>query len=184
MLSKYTMSYRKCTDVDLIIGIVEHGSLLANISWIKTKAKLSIHSEFRRSWFNDINDNTNNPITRTYKLFKFGFGLEAYLSKVSNRKYRQALTRLRTSSHALRIESARHEHDIPLIEDRLCSNCNEIEDEIHFMISCPLYDIERMKLFENIGLSDNIIQNYSHVDQFIYLLSLTNQRHLEELARF
>ena len=52
------------------------------------------------------------------------------------------------------------------------------------MISCPLYDIERMKLFENIGLSDNIIQNYSHVDQFIYLLSLTNQRHLEKLVRF
>ena len=85
--------------------------------------------------------------------------MESYLYKVSNYKYRQAITRLRISSHDLMIEKGRH----ILIDnkDRLCPICkdkNAIEDEIHFIVSCPLYSQERDTFYSGIELDRNIIE--------------------------
>ena len=112
------------------------------------------------------------------------FGMEPYLNNVSNKKYRHALSRLRTSSHALRIESARHETPVPSVENRVCHRCNVLEDEVHFLVVFPLYECERKKLFEGIGLSVDVIENYSHIELFICILNMTNQRHLEQIAKF
>ena len=70
------------------------------------------------------------------------------------------------------------------IENRLCFHCKTLEDEIHFLVVCPLYECERKKLFESIGFFDDVIRDYSHIDIFILILNMTNQRHLEQIARF
>ena len=153
-------------------------------SKFKLKAKHIIQNKFKQHWLNEIKNNDRNPITRTYKLFKHSFGMEPYLHKVSNPKYRQALTRLRTSSHALRIETGRHEKETASIESRKCHNCNVLEDELHFLVMCPLYETERKNLFDSIGFLDDVISQYSPIDQFICILNMTSQRHLEQIARF
>jgi len=109
-------------------------------SKLKMKAKQSIQNEFKQDWLNEIQNNDTHSITRTYKLFKHSFGMESYTNKVSNKNYRQALTRLRTSSHALRIETGRHESEATSIDSRLCHNCNVLEDELHFLVMCQLYE--------------------------------------------
>ena len=76
----------------------------------------------------------------TYKEINQNFELSPYLLKVHNRKNRNALAKLRLSSHSLMIESGRHNGIAR--ENRRCSLCNEndIEDEYHFVLICPTYN--------------------------------------------
>lgn len=66
---------------------------------------------------------------------------------------RQTLTRFRTSAHSLRIETGRYErvrlttgkYKMLEREGRICQYCNQnqVEDECHFLNSCPRYNLER-----------------------------------------
>ena len=72
---------------------------------------------------------------RTYRLFKHVFELEPYLSNVRTTALPVALTRLRIGSHSLAIEVGRYHRPSPLpVEERLCSCCQTIEDELHFFM--------------------------------------------------
>ena len=74
---------------------------------------------------------------RTYKLFKENFQLEYYLIAVATIKYRIALTRIRVSCHRLAIETGRYQKPTSLpINQRLCTLCNQVEDEIHLVCIC------------------------------------------------
>ena len=69
-----------------------------------------------------------------------------YLDVVKTQQHRVALTRLPTSNHRLAIESGRwHKpHVLPLIE-RKCSSREDLEDEYHFLLVCPMYTELRME---------------------------------------
>ena len=60
---------------------------------------------------------------------------------------RRDFAKLRTSSHALEIEVGRYK-DNPR-EERICKLCNLncVENEAHFLTSCPYYKDERKILF-------------------------------------
>lgn len=60
---------------------------------------------------------------------------------------RAALTRLRTGTNELRIELGRH-HGLQR-DQRLCQLCDQrpVEDEQHFMLECPAYQVERGRMF-------------------------------------
>ena len=85
---------------------------------------------------------------RTYRLFKSRFQLEGYLSQVKVAMYRTALTKLKVSCHRVQIELGRYHkpHSIPP-EQRLCKLCNCIEDELHFLCVCPVYNNLRVELY-------------------------------------
>lgn len=124
-------------------------------------------------WQNRVN--LDDSKLRTYKLFKSTTGLENYLCTV-NVSIRQEFTRLRISAHFLRIETGRH--TVPKktpIENRICQMCNSnsIEDEKHFILSCPLYKSEREALFTNL----NSFTNFRSLDQnekFHFIMSYNN----------
>jgi hypothetical protein len=56
--------------------------------------------------------------------------------------YRKALTRLRLSSHNLKIEYGRHDSNRIDRHVRVCVYCDkhDIEDEYHFTLVCTLYN--------------------------------------------
>ena len=58
------------------------------------------------------------------------------------------------------------------MEQRTCFYCNTlVEDEIHVLIHCKLYETERDLLFKKaISLKDDFI-SMNDTDKFIYLLS-------------
>ena len=58
---------------------------------------------------------------------------------VTDRRYRTAITRLRTSSHTLEIERERYTISRTPVTDRLCCVCKVVEDEEHFLVSCEQY---------------------------------------------
>lgn len=81
----------------------------------------------------------------TYCKIKVDFGLSCYLSVIDKYYLKNALCKFRISAHSLRIETGRWLHNNRT--ERICSVCtlNEIEDEFHFMLICPLYNDMRLK---------------------------------------
>ena len=75
-----------------------------------------------------------------YRDVKQSFEMSSYSVKMQNRKFRNALAKLRLSSHQLSIETGRHRNiDRPNRKCTVC-NLNDIEDEFHFTVICPAYE--------------------------------------------
>ena len=74
---------------------------------------------------------------------------ESYL-RINNFENRRAITKLRTSSHKLEIETGRW-NKIPR-DQRICKNCilNKIEDENHLLFECQMYATDRNEFYNNI----------------------------------
>ena len=72
-------------------------------------------------------------------------------------QHRAAVAKLRLSSHPLNIEALRGTIQDP--NHRLCQACTEsvTENELHFMITCELYNTERDAMWE-------ILSNNQHIN--------------------
>ena len=74
----------------------------------------------------------------TYRKFRSIFKLEPYLL-FGTKQQRKLLTKFRINAHNLNIEKGRYIGT--KVEDHICNLCkNNIEDEIHFLITCPLLE--------------------------------------------
>ena len=149
----------------------------------KITAKLTVEDKFKRDWFNSIHDSTSNPIARTYKDFKLTFGTEKYLIAINDFKMRRSLTKLRTSTHDLLIETGRHKKQKTDITERKCKTCHQLEDELHFTIQCHINNDERKILFDKLGCG-GLVNTVSQTDLFCYLMNLQSRCHLKHLANF
>ena len=114
-----------------------------------------------------------SPKALSYMLFKKNICLERYLYQVANIKHKKALSRFRLSNHVLQIEKGRHMRPPLERSERKCFVCiNEVENEIHFLIQCPLYNEEREILFQicrrNCRLFDSL---NSDELKFIYIMT-------------
>ena len=128
-----------------------------------------------------IRGNSGNKL-RTYRLFKDTFDLEPYLLNVKNTSYRVALTRLRVGSHSLAIEVGRFHKPIPLpINDRLCSICQSVEDELHFLCICPRYSTIREDLEYGVSSYFPGFKHLSAMQKFVFLLQSTHT-HINNLV--
>ena len=110
--------------------------------------------------------------------------MEPYLYKVKNVKYRNAISRLRSSSHHLEIERGRHCKPSRPLEDRLCSKCKVVEDEIHFITKCKHYEIERAILYAKINEIMPDFKNMSDDERFIYLMCNDHDHILTWVGKF
>ena len=95
-----------------------------------------------------------------------------YLTTVTDPSLRKALTMYRLSEHCLAIEKGRRRQTWLSREDRLCEHCpqNEVETELHFLTSCPLYDHIRETNFPQISQIYKEFKNKSNFDKLPYLL--------------
>ena len=93
--------------------------------------KQRIRDVFIQNWENDL---SNMSRATTYNLFK-SFEFQEYLNKISIKKYRTSLTKLRVSSHKLEIESGRWTKPVKTPRtERVCKFCHTLEDEFYFVI--------------------------------------------------
>ena len=152
----------------------------------KTYCQSSIENKFIQNWEFDVQNVEKNPILRTYAKIKTTFGIEKYVDSVRNFRYRNAITKIRTSSHSLEIEKGRHRkigNKIPACQ-RLCQNYNVVEDEIHFVMDCTINLSERRTLFNNITADSSPFENLDRMSKFKYLFSTENAQHLTWLGNF
>ena len=98
---------------------------------------------------------------------------------VTLKKCRFALSRLRTSSHRLEIESGRWARPLRKpIAERLCFFCNTSEDEYHFILECSVYNDLRSKYIKaKFWRRPNVLK-------FIELMTRKNKSDVRKLACF
>ena len=137
--------------------------------------KQRVFDVFKQSWYNDI---ANNRVLTLYKNYKLSFDFEHYLNILPN-KLRVAISRLRLSSHQLRIETGRYSQNRVDRAQRICTLCNksDIEVEYHFVLVCPVYSILRQKYIRPCYYSR------SSVYKLILLMQTKQQGVLQKLGK-
>ena len=104
--------------------------------------------------------------------------IQFYLRKSIENKFTKFITRFRISAHNLGIEKGRHRN----LErrNRLCNICDKgvIEDEFHFILTCPLYNNLRIKYIKS--------YYYRRPSMFklVQLLSVQNVKILCNLGKY
>ena len=108
--------------------------------------------QYKELWSQSIQGNSK---LRSYVKFKHEFKLENYLLTVETGRYNKVA-----------------------LKDRLCQLCdsNTIEDEYHFVMTCPLYNELRVELMQSL---DNFtcISTYDPQAIFLTLMSCNNGDH-------
>ena len=150
----------------------------------KKMIKRIIKDNFINRWQLDLNDSEKYPILRTYRLFKRNFCFEPHLNLIKNANHRSALNKFRCSSHLLAIERGRHTKPKTPIENRLCFSCNIIEDEIHFLTNCKIYEYNRKLFFDAVSYKFPNFAHLSSEHKFIFLLSCEDPQITTHLGNF
>lgn len=160
------------------------GSLGFNDVWMQQSAgdeklfmftlKQRMNDNFMQLWNAELSQSTRSIFYRSISNFKY----QEYLDVVKIKKFRNALIRLRVSSHRLEVEVGRWNRQRVDYEERKCRICNKLEDEYHFIFECILYE----------DLRRNYIPKYYRIRPNMFkcvdLLSTTNVMHINKLATY
>ena len=131
---------------------------------------------FKQTWFNGVKSKSSLNL---FLRFKNDIQFEKYLDILPINK-RAALSRLRLSSHKLLIETGRYSNRRLERNERKCTFCdmNDLEDEYHFVLVCPLYADLRQKYIKK------YFYKKRSVHKFIELMSTKNNSILKNLSKF
>ena len=109
------------------------------------------------------------PKLRSYQKLKINTGTENYITYNIKRYHRSLLAKIRIGILPINIELGRYKRTP--VENRTCPRCQEnIEDEMHFLIKCPLYKELRQKLFETLETKINTTATDLPDEDLFYVL--------------
>ena len=137
--------------------------------------KQRLIDEFLQGWNRNVLD---SAVLSLYRNVKTRFGFESYLNDIVPRNLRIALTKLRISGHSLRIHTGRYDRTERNL--RICQicNCQEIEDEYHFIFQCRPYQALRSRYIKNYFI------RRPSMYKLIELLSSQNKNELYLLSKY
>ena len=131
------------------------------------------YEKFHEDTFRTIKDPDSK--LRTYALIKTELGCEKYLEEIRNIATRQALTKFRLSNSLLNIEKLRHTTPETPKEERFCPFCpTVVEDEVHFLIDCPIYAYPRDEMIKSILYKTPLFNLKSPKQKFLHLMTPEN----------
>jgi hypothetical protein len=141
--------------------------------------KKQLFDVYKRQWLTNLD---NYPKLRTYKLLKSEYSQENYVCNFFSKSERSFLAQLRLGILPLQIEIGRFTSPLTPIENRICLCCdlNCVENEIHFVLECPLYNEERSHLVNELLLNESLFTLKS--DQ-LFVKIVTNPN-IKLLAKF
>ena len=133
--------------------------------------KQRLTDSFIQNWRKRLNESSRASFYKEISAFNI------FKHSKFKKKYRNALTKLRLSSHRLFIESGRWNSPQPTPrEERKCTICNILEDEFHFLLECRMYDEFRYSFIKPYYARRKSIQ------KTVELLQSTNKNMLKNLA--
>ena len=139
-----------------------------------------LNDSFHQEAFESISKESSK--LRTCSLFKKDKRSEPYLSEIKNINVRKLVTKFRLSNHRLMIEVGRHQG--LNIEDRICPLCSaSVENESHFLLSCPIYKYQRELLLNPIISNYPNFANWTEAQKLELLLSDMDQKVCNYIAR-
>ena len=111
------------------------------------------------------------PKLRSYKIIKENFEVNDYVIYNIGREQRTLMAKFRMGILPINIELGRF-RQIPL-EDRHCYKCtNVIEDEVHFLIQCQVYQNLRAPLFAIACNVNSSFVDMNDFEKFKFLLNV------------
>jgi len=134
-----------------------------------------IKDQYIQQWNSDIFEFSR---LETYRIFKTTFECEQYLSCINNIKFLSALARFRCSAHRLAIEEGRYKKQERNL--RICNKCNMnvVENEYHFLLTCPFYRDLRIKYIPH------FYRTWPTIFKFKRLMNTTSNKELHNLATY
>jgi hypothetical protein len=115
-----------------------------------------------------------------YMYFKHVGDDEIYIHRYMNRRSRKILAMFRLGILPLMVEAGRYcrikddnngMYRHLLLEERVCPYCKDkIEDEVHFLCECGLYDVHRRELYNAISEKYTKFCELSTKDKFIHVM--------------
>ena len=145
------------------------------------KTLITLHNNFDKNWHKSKASSTKLTYYHNNKEI---FLTEPYLAHIRNFKHRSSVTQLRISAHTLNIETGRYKQ-IPA-EERFCEWCNHvtnnkiIENEQHFLTTCPLYGNIRFNLYTKVTRRNNSLDINEQINPSgmnIFKMSQNNEAH-------
>lgn len=115
-------------------------------------------SAVKRYGWNELRDKCRDSSKgELYGLLMNGIGHKKRAWHISNLedKNSKILTRFRTRNHHLAIEKGGWEQ--VELSDRVCTQCNVVENETHFMLCCPRYEPLRVRYLNKAGVNDTSV---------------------------
>ena len=139
-------------------------------------AKQRLKDNFQQKWTAELRMSTRALF---YREISTNIDFKVYLSVVNISKHRIALSRLRTSSHHLAIETGRWQKPISIpYNDRKCIVCDKLDDEYHFVIECTLlHDLRKLYI-------DNHYWETPCMFKLIALMTCENKTVIQKLSIF
>ncbi len=157
-----------------------------NLTTIKMKVKNLFESEVLDKLRSQVVDDKK---LKLYSSFKQSFKFEPYLDFLHDYNIRSSLAKLRLSSHNLHIESGRFGKTTVPRSERLCPYCkmaklNLVENEVHFIMSCPLYKVQRKQMLGMIFQKFPNTAKLNEENMFFWLMSQEEKDVIESLGHF
>ena len=149
---------KKALNVQIVDDINGHYNWVSDVIQIMSKNNIKeinvsksdishkLKDKFKGDLLERIKSYQEGKKLRTYAQFKHVIKFEPYLNMVKNIKHRIMLTKFRLSAHDLEIEKGRYDNKPIKAEERYCKFCKSnnnliVEDEFHFLMICPLYQL-------------------------------------------
>ena len=98
-----------------------------NAFWVR------IRDIYKQNWNASLK---NSPRARFFRSVVNEHQFYNQLDMLDKGSHRIALDRLMASSHRLGVETGRWARPIVPYEQRLCENCQKLDDEYHFLLEC------------------------------------------------
>ena len=155
-------------------GYVWEMQSVVNKNLFISQFKQRLIDQYLQEWHNVINEMSRLCLYRT---IKSSYAVDMYISVLNIRKFRHSYCSLKIGSLDLEIQRGRY-NNVPR-DQRLCKLChNEVEDEYHFLLKCPLYDELRAKYIP----SKYCVNPNLH--KFVLLMSCRNSNIILSTATF
>ena len=126
-------------------------------------------NKYKTDWCTRMDSYGQGSKLRTYKLFKFSYCTEQYLLQNIPIRYRSAFAKFRCEVAPLKIETGRYERKE--LNERLYINCDNLEDEKHVLLQCPLYGDLRQSMFIDVVGHNNNFLTLSDNEKCIFLFN-------------
>ena len=169
-----SLDLRQFTNPNFIIGTKLFVKILREPKWAYIFLNGEIHC------IDSLRNMAQIKINYAHKTFKASYNVEPHNTVILPRSNRSALAKCMTGTAPIGIETGRYER-IPADKWFFFNCAQTVEDEIHVLIQCPLYDDLRSVHFDHCNLHIENVNILEDIDKLSAIL--TNKIILRESAK-
>ena len=168
--------------VTTLLSKIEHEQICRNrglsIQAVLHSVDTQLHDLYEQKWQAKLNTDiavggpeADGNKLRTHRKFKQQYTTEPYVNIIIAKRHRSAYAKFRCGVTPIKIETCRYGLNRLPVEQRVCEECQVVEDECHVIMHCTLYSDIWDQLFMEICDMTSHFQTLTPDDQFLMIVS-------------